>query len=54
MSRNAKSSSSKPSRSRRVYSEEFKLDAVRLVTQEGYSFAAASRSLWEVTVTSLL
>lgn len=45
MSRNAKSSSSKPSRSRRVYSQEFKLDAVRLVTQEGYSLAAAARSL---------
>src|SRR5690606_18592387 len=31
--------------SRRVYSEEFKLDAVRLVTEEGYSLAAAAGSL---------
>ena len=45
MSRNAKTSSSKFKLSRRVYSQEFKLDAVRLVTQEGYSLAAAARSL---------
>ncbi|QDT24804.1 Transposase [Gimesia panareensis] len=45
MSRNSKSSASKPKISRRVYSREFKLDAVRLVSQEGYSLAAAARSL---------
>ena len=45
MSRNAKSSSPKAKLSRRVYSQEFKLNAVRLVIQEGYSLAAAARSL---------
>lgn len=32
-------------RKRRVFSEEFKRDAVRLVTADGYSFAAAAQSL---------
>jgi transposase len=30
---------------RRVYSAEFKSDAVRLVTEQGYSLAAAARNL---------
>jgi len=32
-------------RKRRVFSEEFKLDAVRLVVNEGYSFAAAAQAV---------
>ena len=33
------------SRKRRVFSEEFKQDAVRLVVNEGYSFAAAAQAV---------
>jgi transposase len=33
------------SRKRRVFSDEFKQDAVRLVTTSGYTFAAAAKSL---------
>lgn len=32
-------------RKRRVFSEEFKQDAVRLVVHEGYSFAAAAQAV---------
>ena len=32
-------------RTKRVFSEEFKVDAVRLVTGEGYSIAAAAKSV---------
>lgn len=32
-------------RKRRVFTEEFKQDAVRLVVNEGYSFAAAARAV---------
>ncbi len=32
-------------RKRRTFSDEFKQDAVRLVTTDGYSFAAAAKSL---------
>ena len=32
------------SRKRRVFSEEFKQDAVRLVVSENYTFAAAART----------
>lgn len=32
-------------RQRRTFSDEFKRDAVRLVTTDGYSFAAAAQSL---------
>ena len=32
-------------RKRRVFSEEFKHDAVRLVVNEGYSFAAAAQAV---------
>ena len=32
-------------RKRRVFSEEFKQDAIRLVTNEGYSFAAAAKAV---------
>ena len=32
-------------RQRRTYTNEFKAEAVRLVTEKGYSFAEASRSL---------
>lgn len=32
-------------RTKRVFSEEFKADAVRLVTGEGYSIAAAAKSV---------
>ena len=45
MPRNAKSSSSKPKVFRRVYSRGCKLDAVLLVTQDGYSLAPATQSL---------
>ena len=34
-----------PKRKRRRHSEEFKREAVRLVTEEGYSVAEAARSL---------
>ena len=30
---------------RKIYSREFKLEAVRLITEKGYSIAEASRSL---------
>lgn len=33
------------SRKRRVFSEEFKLDAVRLVVSENYTFASASKAV---------
>ena len=33
------------SRKRRVFTEEFKQDAVRLVVNEGYSFAAAAQAV---------
>ena len=32
-------------RLRRTYTSEFKTDAVKLITEKGYSFAEASRSL---------
>ena len=32
-------------RTKRVFTEEFKVDAVRLVTVEGYSIAAAAKSV---------
>jgi transposase len=32
-------------RRRRTYTSEFKTDAVKLITEKGYSFAEASRSL---------
>src|SRR5215212_6385794 len=32
-------------RKRRTYTREFKIEAVKLVTQEGYSIAEAARSL---------
>lgn len=32
-------------RSRRTYSEEFKREAVKLVTEQGYSFSEAARNL---------
>ncbi len=32
-------------RERRIFSEQFKRDAVRLVVVEGYSFAAAARAV---------
>ena len=32
-------------RTKRVFTEEFKVDAVRLVTGEGYSIAAAAKSV---------
>lgn len=32
-------------RSRRSYSDEFKLQAVKLVTEQGYSYAEAARQL---------
>ena len=32
-------------RTRRTYTAEFKVDAVKLVTEQGYSFAEAARSL---------
>ena len=32
-------------RTKRVFSEEFRVDAVRLVTGEGYSIAAAAKSV---------
>src|SRR5207302_4148751 len=32
-------------RTRRVYTPEFKVEAVKLVTEQGYSFAEAARSL---------
>jgi transposase len=32
-------------RKRRRFSEEFKQDAIRLVTSEGYSFAAAAKAV---------
>lgn len=38
-------SSKSPRRVRRTFSDEFKRDAVSLVTGQGYSFAEASRSL---------
>ena len=34
-----------PGRTRRTYSREFKLEAVRLITEKGYSIAEASRNL---------
>ena len=34
-----------PRRTRRTYSREFKLEAVRLITEKGYSIAEASRNL---------
>lgn len=34
-----------PSRKRRVFSEEFRQDAVRLVVRENYSFAAAAKAV---------
>ena len=37
--------STKDDRQRRRFSDEFKQDAVRLVTTGGYTFAAAARSL---------
>ncbi|WP_339728322.1 transposase [uncultured Gimesia sp.] len=45
MPRNGKSSSSNLKLSRRVYSEEFKQDAVRVFAQKDYSRAEAARSL---------
>ena len=44
MSRNGKLSSSKPKLSRRVYFEECKQDAMRLVAQAGDSLTEAARS----------
>jgi transposase len=38
-------SKSKASRKRRVFSKEFKQDAVRLVVSEKYSFAAAAQAV---------
>src|SRR5207302_1814489 len=32
-------------RTRRIYTHEFKVEAVKLVTEQGYSFAEAARSL---------
>ena len=37
--------SSKRKRQRRVFSEEFKLDAVNLVVVEGYTIAVAARAV---------
>ena len=44
MSKSSRSSES-PRRVRRSFSEEFKRDAVSLVTDQGYSLAEAARSL---------
>ncbi|HAD62226.1 MAG TPA: hypothetical protein DCG12_23560, partial [Planctomycetaceae bacterium] len=38
-------SSSSPQRVRRTFTDEFKRDAVSLVTEQGYSLAEACRSL---------
>ena len=38
-------SKAESSRKRRVFSEEFKQDAVRLVVHEGYTFAAAAKAV---------
>lgn len=47
MSQSSQSSQSQAgsSRKRRVFSEEFKQDAVRLVVSEGYTFAAAAQAV---------
>ena len=44
-SANHSHSSEKPKRPRRTFSDEFKLDAVNLVVNEGYSLADAARAV---------
>ena len=41
-------------RTKRVFSEEFKVDAVRIVTGEGYSIAAAAKSVNRVCGSGML
>ena len=42
----------KPTRTRRTFTDEFKQDAVNLVVNQGYSFAAAAKTL-EISSRSL-